>query len=94
MQPYSSFVVPVALFLAGLLLTFAGFLINLRNRVEKHESKLGEIENDHKAEISALVAGHTALRETVGGIQLEIAKGFARIEEQIKTLFRDQEKHS
>lgn len=66
---------------------------NMRAKVDKHEAKLAQIESDHEKQIGLLTAAQNTLTATVGTIQIEIAKGFARIEEQIKTLFREQEKH-
>ena len=83
----------IAVFLLGQAVAIVGAWWNMRAKVESHEAKLSTIERDHKTEISALVTAQTALTQTVSGIQLEIARGFSRIEEQIKTLFRDQDKH-
>lgn len=72
-----------------LVFGFIAWLTRLGNRTTALESDMSDLKNDVK-EVRSEQRG---FRDTLNRLGTTIEVGFARIEEQIKTLFRDQEKH-
>lgn len=72
-----------------LVLGFIAWLTRLGNRVTAVEADVSDVKND----VKEMRGEQRGFRDTLNRLTTTIEVGFARIEEQIKTLFRDQEKH-
>lgn len=79
----------IAAMVLPVLLGFVAWLTRLGNRTTALESET----NDLKNEVKEMRSEQRGFRDTLNRLGTTIEVGFARIEEQIKTLFRDQEKH-
>ena len=64
-------------------------LVRMWAKGERHDERIKDLERSHTVLEARVEGTNTVVQE----IKLAIAAGFAEVKEQIRTLFRDQEKH-